>query len=158
MFTEENEPTVTQQLIENSKKQNISTVAVMQVDKHEVHKYGIIKHQKLDENRYKIVDVVEKPKAENAPSQLALPGRYVFSANIFNHLENLKPSVRGEIDLTDAMTELSKNQGLEAITFNGKRYDAGDKFGFIKANIEFALRHPEIKDQVKNYLKNLKLS
>ncbi len=157
MYTDDNTPTVTKQLIDSAGANNVSTVAVMHVSMEDVQKYGIIKMEELGPNRFKVLDVVEKPNPDQAPSQYALPGRYVFSAKIFDHLENIKPSKRGEIELTDAQTLLAQKEGLEAITFAGLRYDAGDKFGYIQANIEFALRHPELQDKVKKYLSELKL-
>jgi len=152
MYTEPNTPTVTQQLITHSQKNNISTVATMQVPDSDVSKYGIIKTETINDNRFKILDVIEKPDLKTAPSNFALPGRYVFSSAIFEDLKNTKPSKNGEIQLTDAMVMLAKSKGLEAITFQGTRYDAGDKFGFLHANIEFALRHPEVKEQLKKYI------
>ncbi len=152
MYTDENTPTVTKQLITHSLDHNVSTVATMHVPAEDVYKYGIIKTDELSKTRFKVLDVVEKPNPEDSPSDLALPGRYVFESDIFSYLKNTKPGKNGEIQLTDAMVTLAKNNGLEAITFKGLRYDAGDKFGFLQANIEFALRHPEIKEQLKKYL------
>lgn len=133
----------------------MSTVAVMEVEASEVHKYGIVDVEKQRENLWKILSVVEKPKAEDAPSRLALPGRYVFEAEIFALLEITKPSANGEIYLTDAMTDLAKQKGLLATILPGRRFDAGDKMGYLQANIELGLEHPEIGTKLRAYLRQL---
>lgn len=134
---------------------NMSTVAVMEVDATEVHKYGIVEVEPQRENLWKILSVIEKPKPEEAPSRLALPGRYVFDAEIFGLLEKTKPSKNGEIYLTDAMTDLAKKKGLLATVLPGRRYDAGDKLGYLQANIELGLEHPEIGPKLRAYLRKL---
>jgi len=154
MYTENDKPTVIKQLIDHSQNHNISTVATMEVPEVDVSKYGIIKVDALSDSRFKIIDVIEKPSLNEAPSRLALPGRYVFNGSVFNYLKDTAPGKNGEIQLTDAMVKLAQKDGLEAITFDGVRYDAGDKFGFLHANIEYALRHPEVKEQLKTYIIN----
>lgn len=155
MISSPEEKTVTQQLTDIYNETNLSTVAVMEVAASEVSKYGIIGVENNQQKPYKVTHVVEKPKADKAPSRLALPGRYVFDAKIFEYLRNTKPGVGGEIQLTDGMTDLAKNPGLLATTFTGKRYDAGDKLGYLQANIELALKSPELKDSLQKYLKEL---
>ena len=100
-------------------------------------------------------DVVEKPPVGSAPSKFALPGRYTFNPKIFGYLEKTKPGKNGEIQLTDAMTELAKNDGLLGVTFTARRFDTGDKLGFFQANVEMALEHPEIGAPARAYLKDL---
>jgi len=101
--------------------------------------------------------VVEKPSVQEAPSRLALPGRYVFSGSFFQHLENLSPGKNGEIQLTDGMTRLANKEGLLATRLSSQRFDAGDKLGYLMANIELGLQHPEIGNSLHSYLKNLNL-
>src|SRR5205085_1954846 len=122
-----------------------------------VKKYGIISGQAETSTdglkKFKVSSVVEKPSAEKAPSQWALPGRYVFDSKLFHYLENTKPGVNGEIQLTDGMIQLAQDPGLMATSFRARRYDAGDKFGYLQANIEYGLRHPEVREELKKYLK-----
>ncbi|MDZ4678233.1 MAG: UTP--glucose-1-phosphate uridylyltransferase GalU [Oligoflexia bacterium] len=149
-------PTVTQQLAKVYETEGLSTVAVMEIPKEDVKKYGIVKvapHK--NKKTFKILDVVEKPNPQDAPSRWALPGRYVFSPDIFKYLEETKPSKGGEIQLTDAMTKLAAKEGLLAYAFDGLRFDAGDKLGYIGVNLEFALRHPEIGTATRQYVLDL---
>lgn len=147
-------PSVTKQLATQFYETGLSTVAIMEVPREEVSKYGIISGRK--ENNYiRVDDVVEKPAIDAAPSCWALPGRYVFSSRIFSHLENLAPGKNGEIQLTDAMCKLARNEGLIASFFDGIRYDAGDKLGYVIANIEMGLKHPQIGESLKKYLQEL---
>jgi UTP--glucose-1-phosphate uridylyltransferase len=132
-----------------------SCVAIMEVPQKDVVKYGIIDGVKEKEGLYRVRDVVEKPKVDKAPSRFALPGRYVFTSKIYEHLMKVKPGVGGEIQLTDGMNGLARANELLAATFSAKRYDAGDKLGFLVANIEIALNHPELKEDLKNYIKEL---
>ncbi len=130
-----------------------SVIGVMQVPRDEVSKYGIVGGKSEKENLIKVDIMVEKPKIETSPSQLACPGRYVLTPAIFKILENTKPGRGGEIQLTDALSSLSQTEGLYAYTFEGKRYDTGDKLGFIEATIAFALDRPEFRNDVKNLLR-----
>lgn len=133
----------------------LSTVAVMKVADSEVHKYGIIAAENFEQVPFKITDVIEKPSLEQAPSRYALPGRYVFTKQLFEFLEGAKPGKNGEIQLTDAMTQVAQNEGMLAIESTCARYDAGDKLGFLTANIEFALRDPELNGPLTAYLKKV---
>lgn len=145
-------PTVTKQLCDTFEETNQSTVAIMEVAKSEVSKYGIVAG--VPEGKWiRVKDVVEKPEPQNAPSSWALPGRYVFSAEIFKHLENLAPGRNGEIQLTDAMCKLAHDNKLLARFFDGLRYDAGDKLGYLIANVELGLKHPQIGESFRTYLK-----
>jgi UTP--glucose-1-phosphate uridylyltransferase len=149
-------PTVTKQLCDTFEETQLSTVAIMEVAKSEVSKYGIIAGDKdKNGNWIRVRDVVEKPEPDQAPSSWALPGRYVFSSEIFTHLENLPPGRNGEIQLTDAMCKLAKKDRLIARFFEGLRYDAGDKLGYLIANIEIGLKHPQIGENLRQYLQQL---
>ena len=120
-------------------------------------KYGIIKPlRKVDERTVEVEDFIEKPSVNEAPSRLAALGRYILEPEIFKYLRNTRPGKGGEIQLTDAILDM-RNDGerLYAYDFKGLRYDTGDKFGMFVANVEFGLRHPELKDRAKKYLKEL---
>jgi UTP--glucose-1-phosphate uridylyltransferase len=97
--------------------------------------------------------IVEKPKPENAPSTLAVVGRYIFTPRIFHHLAHLKRGSGGELQLTDAIAELLKEQQVLAYEFTGKRYDCGSKIGYLEATVEYALKHPQVKDEFAAYLR-----
>ena len=127
---------------------------MQEVPKKEVNKYGIINPSgKIDDLTVEVENFIEKPSVEEAPSRLAALGRYVLEPEIFEFLKKTKPGKGGEIQLTDAIIDM-KNSGnrLYAYNFKGLRYDTGDKFGMLKANVEFGLRHPELKDKTKEYL------
>lgn len=130
-----------------------STVAVMQVPIADVSKYGIADVVENESaNYFKVRGFVEKPKPEVAPSRWALPGRYIFRPEIFDELAGAKPGVLGEIQLTDSMNALSKKQDFFASSFSAERFDAGDKLGYLQANIELGLQHPEIGVALKKYI------
>lgn len=149
------DPTVTEELAEQFNQTGISTIALMEVSRPEVVKYGIVRAKPMGSKLFEISDVVEKPSEKEAPSTLAIPGRYIFENSIFDELKNLKPGKNGEIQLTDAMTKLAAKGRMHGMTFSARRYDAGDKLGFLTANIELGLVHPETGDGLKAYLKNL---
>ena len=149
---------VTKQLVEKYNELQGGTILGVQEVPHEnVSKYGIIKPLKqIDEKTVAVEDFIEKPSIAEAPSNLAALGRYVLEPEIFSYLKRTKPVKGGEIQLTDAILAM-KNDGekLYAYNFDGLRYDTGDKFGMFVANVEFGLRHEELKDKVKDYLKDL---
>jgi UTP--glucose-1-phosphate uridylyltransferase len=155
MYTEKDEPTVIAQLSQVFNETGLSTVAVMEVPADDVVKYGIIDAEKNAAGYFKIKNVVEKPTKANAPSRLALPGRYIFTNKIFEYLRSAKPGKNGEIQLTDAMTEVAHNEGMLARFFKAQRFDAGDKLGYLVANIELALLRDDLGPQLKSYLKEL---
>lgn len=130
-----------------------SAVAVMEVPPEDVSRYGIVAAEVRGPNLWSVTDVIEKPALEQAPSRLALPGRYVFDPEIFDDLRSLSPGKNGEIQLTDAMTKLARRKGLLAMQLDADRFDAGDKLGYLKASIELGLRHPEIGEALNAYLK-----
>ena len=149
---------VTKQLVEKYKELQGGTIlGVQEVPHKNVSKYGIIKPLKqIDEKTVAVEDFIEKPSVDEAPSNLAALGRYVLEPEIFSYLKNTKPGKGGEIQLTDAILTMKNNdEKLYAYNFDGLRYDTGDKFGMFVANVEFGLRHEELKDKVKEYLKNL---
>lgn len=128
------------QLVEIAKREKASVVGVIEVPWDNVSSYGVINiTKKINDNLFEISGVVEKPKKDEAPSNLIMPGRYVFSSRIFNYLKNLKKSARGEFELTDAITELAKNERVLAYKIEGRRYDVGTPENWLKANIALAL-------------------
>jgi UTP--glucose-1-phosphate uridylyltransferase len=143
----------TRQLIDIYERYDSSVVGVMEVPKDQTHKYGIVSGNPVADHTWKISTLIEKPKNEEAPSRLAIPGRYVLSADIFDCLRRTQPGRGGEIQLTDALQILAKEKGLYAYEFEGDRYDTGDRVGFIDATLSFALRRPELRDSVLALLK-----
>lgn len=137
-------------------------LAVMEVPPESISSYGAIDAEPVAYNGggdrvYRIRDLVEKPRKEDAPSNLAIIGRYVLTPEIFDSLEAIDPGSGGEIQLTDAMRHLLKSRPIYAVRFEGTRYDAGDKLGFLKATVEFALRRHDLGGPFREYLKGLKL-
>jgi UTP--glucose-1-phosphate uridylyltransferase len=155
MVSEPGQKNVTRQLVECYNQTNTSTVAVMKVADEDVSKYGIAEILDDINGYFQVKGLVEKPKATETSSRWALPGRYVFGPEIFGFLAETRPGKNGEIQLTDAMAQMLQKFGMKAVSVKSSRYDAGDPFGFIRANVELALRHPVIGEQVKKYLQNL---
>ena len=147
---------LTKQLINDYETTHASTIAVMPVPHEEVSSYGVIAPQGEGiDGLYSVETFVEKPAPEDAPSDLAIIGRYLLTPEIFNILETQEPGAGNEIQLTDAIDTLNKTQRVFARQFNGDRYDVGDKFGFMKTSIDYALQHTPIKDSMKQYLIDL---
>ncbi|WP_319469474.1 UTP--glucose-1-phosphate uridylyltransferase GalU [uncultured Trichococcus sp.] len=147
---------LTKQLMDAYERTHASNIAVMEVPHEETSKYGIIDpDQELEPGLFNVRRFVEKPKPEDAPSNLAIIGRYLLTPEIFEILENQNPGAGGEIQLTDAIDTLNQTQRVFAKRFDGKRFDVGDKFGFLTTSISYGLTHPEIKDKLKNYLVEL---
>jgi len=144
------------QMVEVFKRYGTSILAVQKVPKSQAHLYGIIKGKKVAPGVYKVLDLVEKPKS-NPPSDLAIIGRYILTPGIFNALEETKPGKGGEIQLTDALKILIRTQDVFAFEFEGTRYDAGDKLGFLKANVSLALKRPDLKADLRKFLRDIKL-
>jgi UTP--glucose-1-phosphate uridylyltransferase len=132
-----------------------SIAAVMEIDKNETEKYGILKAQPIDDDLVKIEDVVEKPKPENAPSNLAIIGRYILTPRIFHYLETARQGAHGEIQLTDAMKELMLEEPIFGYRFSGTRFDCGDKVGFQMANLAFALERPDMRDKLLKFIRQI---
>lgn len=147
---------LTKQLINDYTNTHASTIAVMQVPHEEVSAYGVIAPQgESIHGLYSVDTFVEKPKPEDAPSDLAIIGRYLLTPEIFDILEHQEPGAGNEIQLTDAIDTLNKTQRVFARVFTGKRYDVGDKYGFMKTSIDYALKHPQVRDDLKRYIINL---
>lgn len=144
------------QLIDCYNEYKTTILGVQEVPENDVYKYGIIKGNYIEDRVYKVKDLVEKPKVEHAPSNIAILGRYIITPQIFEILENTKPDKGGEIQLTDALRTLSSQEAMYAYCFNGKRYDVGDKLGFLQATVEYALKRDDLKEEFMNYLLNLK--
>ncbi|MBR4642838.1 MAG: UTP--glucose-1-phosphate uridylyltransferase GalU [Selenomonadaceae bacterium] len=143
---------VLQQMVEVFNEYRTSILGVQEVAEEVVHKYGIVDCKPVDDNIFKVKDLVEKPAREVAPSHIAILGRYILTPTIFSYLETQEPGAGGEIQLTDGLKRLAKNEAMYAYIFKGHRYDVGTKMGFLQANIEFALRNPETANDLKNYL------
>ncbi len=145
------------QLLDVSDRHQAPVIAVQRVPQHQIHQYGVIKARQVDNRVYEILDLVEKPKPQDAPSDLAIIGRYVLPPEIFEILADTKADARGEIQLTDALRVLRARRPMYAVEFEGRRYDTGDKLGFLKATVEFALARPDLSDDFRGYLKTLNL-
>jgi UTP--glucose-1-phosphate uridylyltransferase len=142
----------TKQLVDAYEKYNSGVVALMQVPDSDVSMYGIIAGERMDERSHRIYTLVEKPDADHAPSNLAVIGRYVLPPEIFDYLANTTPGHGGEIQLTDALQALSRDRGLVGYQFEGVRHDIGDKLGFLKANIAYALQREDMGGELRKYL------
>ena len=144
-----------QQLIDIYNEYGTSIIGVQEVPKADVSKYGIVSGKMVDERLYKVNNLVEKPSIEDAPSNIAILGRYIIEPEIFEILEHTKPGAGGEIQLTDALKELSTKQDIYAYIFEGRRHDIGNKLGFLQATVEFALKREDLKDEFISFLKNI---
>ena len=133
-----------------------SVLGVQTVPHSETSKYGIIAGEKMADRTYRVTDMVEKPSPGEAPSDMAILGRYVLDSDIFEMIKKTQKGKGGEIQLTDAMKMLLQSHRMLAYDFVGRRYDTGNKQGYLEATIEYALRHPEIKDSFMKYLKRIK--
>ena len=129
-----------------------TVLGVQEVPQHKVSSYGIVRPKPIKENLWQALDLIEKPDVAEAPSRLAVLGRYIIQPEIFAILENTEPGRGGEIQLTDALRRLATQQPMYAYHFEGRRYDTGDKLGFLEATVEYALKRPELRDQFLAYL------
>jgi UTP--glucose-1-phosphate uridylyltransferase len=143
------------QMIDVYNEYRTTVVGVQHVPMEDVSKYGIVECKPVEDRVHKVKDMVEKPSKENAPSDIAILGRYVITPRIFDFLEKAKPGKGGEIQLTDALRELIGVEAMYAYDFVGKRYDVGNKIGFLQATIEFALKREDIKDEFVEYLNSI---
>jgi UTP--glucose-1-phosphate uridylyltransferase len=141
------------EMIKISEEHQATVLALQRVPKSDIHRYGVIAGEEVAKNVYKISDMVEKPKASEAPSDLAIIGRYILTPDIFDILEDTMPGKGGEIQLTDALKEQLKNKPVYGYLFEGRRYDGGDKVGYLKATVELALKNPSVKKEFREYLK-----
>lgn len=151
----------TQQMIEVFNHYQTSVLAAQVVNGPEISQYGVIKGRAVDEGSspkiFRVNDLVEKPPYAEAPSNMAIIGRYILTPEIFDVLENTAADKGGEIQLTNGLRNLLSRQAIHAYCFEGKRYDAGDKLGFLKATVEFALKRPDLGGAFRSYLKGLSL-
>ncbi|MCY6355097.1 UTP--glucose-1-phosphate uridylyltransferase GalU [Clostridium sp. ZS2-4] len=151
----QNEVPCLKQLIDCFNEYKTSIIGVQPVPKDEVYKYGIVNGLHIEDRVYKVKDLVEKPSIEEAPSNIAILGRYIITPEIFNILDHTQPGKGGEIQLTDALKTLISQEAMYAYSFEGRRYDVGDKLGFLQATVEFALQKEELKEPFMQYLLNL---
>jgi UTP--glucose-1-phosphate uridylyltransferase len=144
------------QLVDIFTETEESVIALMKVSLDEVHQYGVIKGKEVKPRLYAVEATVEKPAAKDAPSQLAIIGRYVLRPEIFSILQTLPPGRGGEIQLTDGLAQLVQERKIFGCEFTGDRYDIGDKFGFVRATVAYALKRKDLRDKLIEYLKSLK--
>jgi len=146
-----------QQMVEVFEKYQAPVIATMQVAGKDISRFGVIDANEVEPNVFKIKDMVEKPSFADAPSDLAIIGRYIFTPDIFQAIEQTTPGSGGEIQITDAMRILLKKRPFYAVKLAGKRHDAGDKLGFLKATVEFALKRDDLGEEFRQYLRLLNL-
>jgi UTP--glucose-1-phosphate uridylyltransferase len=145
------------QMLNIFKRFRSSVIAVQKVPKDQIGAYGVIDAEKVENGLYLIKDMVEKPPPEKAPSNLAVIGRYILTPEVFRFIREVKPGKGGEIQLTDALKAMAREFPLYGYVFEGKRYDAGNKLGFLEATVEYALKDPVLGADFRRYLKSLKL-
>ncbi|MCY1037371.1 UTP--glucose-1-phosphate uridylyltransferase GalU [Staphylococcus nepalensis] len=153
----ESENPAIKQLMNTYEETGKSVIGVQEVDENETHRYGIIDPLEKTGRRYEVNQFVEKPKQGTAPSNLAIMGRYVLTPDIFDYLANQDKGAGGEIQLTDAIERLNKDSQVYAYDFEGNRYDVGEKLGFVKTTIEFALKDKEMNGALTRFIKQLNL-
>jgi UTP--glucose-1-phosphate uridylyltransferase len=149
----DSDPPCLSQMVEVFRQMQGGVIALQRVPEAETHLYGVISGEQVKERVYRITGLVEKPSPDQAPSNLAVIGRYVLPPEIFPILEHTVPGKGGEIQLTDALQELARTMPLYGYEFTGDRYDAGDKVGYLEANIAFALKRPEMAERLKAFIK-----
>src|SRR6056297_947043 len=146
---------VIQQMAEIYEKEENPILGVQKVPHMEISKYGVVKYSNSQGRVYDVEDLIEKPPVDEAPSDLAIMGRYIITPDIFDILANTKPGKGGEIQLTDALNELAHKRALQAYEFEGDRYDVGNKLGFLQATVEFALNKESLGEEFRKYLEKL---
>lgn len=147
------EPPVMKQMVDMYAHYNCSVLGVEEIAPEQSRSYGVVAGREWDEGVIKVSDIVEKPAPEDAPSNLGVVGRYILTPRIFDHIRNLKPGAGGEFQLTDAIQSLLSQEQVLAYRYKGVRYDCGSKLGYLKATVEFALKHPEVMDEFGAYLR-----
>jgi UTP--glucose-1-phosphate uridylyltransferase len=140
------------QLMEIFAEKGESVLALRRVPEDQVRRYGIVQGKQLTKRLYEVENMVEKPQPHETPSRLAIIGRYILRPEIFSLLENVTPGKGGEIQLTDGISKLARQRKVYGYEFEGEHYDIGDKFGFIRATVAYALKRPELKEQTREYL------
>ena len=146
-----------QQMVDVYDEYQSTIIGAEQVPHNETNKYGIMAGLEISERVMRVDEIVEKPVPEDAPSDLAVVGRYILTPAIFDKLKTTQKGAGGEIQLTDAIAELRQDEKVYAYHFEGKRYDCGSKLGYLQANVEYGLRHSELGESFKSYIKSLKL-
>ncbi|SNU93469.1 UTP--glucose-1-phosphate uridylyltransferase [Megamonas hypermegale] len=150
------QPPALKQLMDMYSQTGATILGCQKVPKEKVSSYGIVAGEPtINEQLMKVSDMIEKPSIEEAPSQMAVLGRYIITPDVFEVLQNTKPGKGGEIQLTDALKVMAKRENVYAYNFTGKRYDVGDKLGFLKATVEFALRRDDLSADFSSYLKDI---
>ncbi|MBB1635355.1 UTP--glucose-1-phosphate uridylyltransferase GalU [Cupriavidus sp. UME77] len=147
------DPPVMKQMVDLYGHYNCSVLGVEEIAPEQSRSYGVVAGREWDEGVIKVSDIVEKPAPENAPSNLGVVGRYILTPRIFDHIRSLKPGAGGEFQLTDAIQSLLSQEQVLAYRYKGVRYDCGSKLGYLKATVEFALKHPEVMDEFSTYLR-----
>ncbi|MEQ1557115.1 MAG: UTP--glucose-1-phosphate uridylyltransferase GalU [Gallionella sp.] len=150
------EQPIVQQMVEVFKQHQCSILGVQNVPREQTRQYGIVSTERHNDDLEWVNGIVEKPKPEDAPTTLAVVGRYILTPAIFDHLQNVKPGAGGEIQLTDAIEMLMQHEKMLAYRFKGTRYDCGSKLGYLQATVDFGLKHPETHDAFAAYLASLK--
>ena len=145
------------QMIDVYEKYDAPVLGTMRVEGEAISRFGVIDAEEVGEGIFKIKDMVEKPPFDEAPSDLAIIGRYILTPDIFDEIERTPPGAGGEIQITDAMRSLLKKRPFYGVRFDGTRHDAGDKLGFLIATVEFALKRPDLSKEFASYLRTLKL-
>jgi len=143
------------QLIDIYDKYRTTVLGVQRVPQEDVSKYGIVAGRQVDDRVFKVTDMIEKPEIDEAPSNIAILGRYIISPSIFSYLENVSPGKNGEIQLTDALKDMMQHETMYAYDFIGRRYDVGNKMGFLQATVEFALDRDDLRDEFSSWLKQI---
>jgi len=151
------EPSVLQQMVAIYNRHRCAVIGVQSVARDETGSYGIVDAERIEPGLYRIKSIVEKPRPADAPSTLAVVGRYILTPRIFELLEQVPTGTGGEIQLTDGIAAMLREERVLAYEFKGKRYDCGSKLGYLQATVDFALTHPEVADKFQTYLKGLKL-
>ena len=149
------EPPVMQQMVQNYDYYRCSVLGVQDVPRADTRSYGIVDARPVADRLEQVAAIVEKPKPEEAPSTLAVVGRYILTPRIFHHLENIKPGAGGEIQLTDGIASLLSEEQVLAYRYQGVRYDCGSKLGYLQATVVLGQRHPEVGAAFSAYLKGL---
>ena len=143
------------QMSDKFKQHEGSIISVQNVDKNDIHKYGVIDGEKINNSDWLLSKIVEKPKASEAPSNMGVVGRYIFNPLIFEYIRKTSKGSGGEIQLTDAIDLMLKKEKVYAYEFEGKRYDCGSKLGFLEATVDYGLNHPELSNDFKKYLDSI---
>jgi UTP--glucose-1-phosphate uridylyltransferase len=146
---------VLRQMTDLYAKHGTSIIGVETIARENSRSYGVVSGRHFADRLIRLDGIVEKPAPEDAPSSLGVVGRYVLNPSIFTHLRNLKPGTGGELQLTDAIAALLAQEMVLAYQFEGIRYDCGNKLGYLQATVQFALRHPEVRDDFRKFLLNL---